>query len=85
MAKKRNGLPTSHIQKLWMMTRMRQIDRAQINIMEAMRGCNLQPDEAMSVMLSIALSIARETELEPVKAVTDRLEEIQFWQDGDFP
>ena len=85
MAKKRNGLPTSHIQKLWMMTRMRQIDRAQINIMEAMRGGNLQPDEAMSVMLSIALSIARETELEPVKAVTDRLEEIQFWQDGDFP
>ena len=66
-----------------MMTRMRQIDKVQINVMEAIRGCNLQPDEAMSVMLSIALSIARETEPEPVKAITDRLEEIQSWQDGD--
>ena len=43
----------------------------------------MQPYEAMSVMLSIALSIARETEPEPVKAITDRLEEIQSWQDGD--
>ena len=62
---------------------MRQIDKAQANVMEAIRGSKMDPDEAMSVMLSIALSIARETEPEPVKAITDRLEEIQFWQDGD--
>jgi len=67
------------------MTRMRQIDKAQANVMEAIRGSKMDPDEAMSVMLSIALSIARETEPEPVKAITDRLEEIQFWQDGDRP
>lgn len=64
---------------------MRQIDKAQTNVMEAIRGSKMDPDEAMSVMLSIALSIARETEPEPVKAITDRLEEIQFWQDGDRP
>ena len=64
---------------------MRQIDKAQANVMEAIRGSKMDPDEAMSVMLSIALSIARETEPEPVKAITDRLEEIQFWQDGDRP
>ena len=75
----------SHIQKLWRMTRMRQIDKAQTNVMEAIRGSKMDPDEAMSIMLSIALSIARETEPEPVKAITDRLEEIQSWQDGDFP
>jgi len=67
------------------MTRMRQIDKVQTNVMEAIRGSKMDPDEAMSVMLSIALSIARETEPEPVKAITDRLEEIQFWQDGDRP
>ena len=64
---------------------MRQIDKAQTNVMEAIRGSKMDPGEAMSVMLSIALSIARETEPEPIKAITDRLEEIQFWQDGDFP
>ena len=67
------------------MTRMRQIDKAQTNVMEAIRGSKMDPDEAMNVMLSIALSIARETEPEPIMAITDRLEEIQFWQDGDFP
>ena len=64
---------------------MRQIDKAQTNVMEAIRGSKMDPDEAMNIMLSIALSIARETEPEPIKAITDRLEEIQFWQDGDFP
>ena len=44
------------------MTRMRQIDKAQTNVMEAIRGSKMDPGEAMSVMLSIALSIARETE-----------------------
>ena len=67
------------------MTRMRQIDKAQTNVMEAIRGSKMGPDEAMNVMLSIALSIARETEPEPIMAITDRLEEIQFWQNGDFP
>ena len=66
------------------MTRMRQIDKAQTNVMEAIRGSRMDPDEAMNVMLSIALSIAGETEPEPIKAITDRLEEIQSWQDGDF-
>ena len=62
---------------------MRQIDKAQTNVMEAIRGSKMDPDEAMNVMMSIALSIAGETEPEPVKAITDRLEEIQSWQDGD--
>ena len=53
--------------------------------MEAIRGSKMDPGEAMNVMLSIALSIARETEPEPIMAITDRLEEIQFWQDGDRP
>ena len=64
---------------------MRQIDKAQTNVMEAIRGSKMDPDEAMNVMLSIALSIARETESEPIMAITYRLKEIQFWQDGDFP
>ena len=63
---------------------MRQLDKVQGDVMEALRGCKLQPYEAMSVMLSIALSIARETEPEPIMAITDRLEEIQSWQNGDF-
>ena len=64
---------------------MRQIDKSQVNVMEAIRGSKMDPGEAMNVMLSIALSIARETEPEPIMAITDRLKVIQFWQDGDRP
>ena len=64
---------------------MRRIDEVQRDVMECLRDCGLQPNEVMDIMLSIALSIARETEPEPIMAITDRLEEIQFWQDGDLP
>ena len=48
--------------------------------MEALRGCKLHPYEAMSVMLNIAMSIARETEPRPIKATIDMLMEIPlFW------
>ena len=63
---------------------MRRIDEVQRNVMECLRDCGLQPNEVMDIMLSIALSIARETEPEPIMAITDRLEEIQSWQNGDF-
>ena len=62
---------------------MRRIEKVQGDVMEALRGCKLRPYEAMSVMLNIAMSIARETEPEPIRAITDRLEEIQSLQDSD--
>ena len=59
---------------------MRQLDKVQGDVMEALRGCKLQPYEAMSIMLNIAMSIARETEPKPIKAVIDMLMEIPlFW------
>ena len=59
---------------------MRQLDKVQGDVMEALRGCKLQPYEAMSVMLNIAMSIARETEPKPTKATVDMLMEIPlFW------
>ena len=63
---------------------MRRINEVQRDVMECLRDCGLQPSEVMDIMLSIALSIARETEPEPIMAITDRLEEIQSWQNGDF-
>ena len=63
--------------------RLKRIYKVQGDVMEALRGCKLQPYEVMSVMLNIAMSIARETEPKPIRAITDRLEEIQSLQDSD--
>ena len=67
---------------------MRQIDKAQTNVMEAIRGSKMDPDEAMNVMLSIALSIARETEREPGIVLKDRAEKMLGWWEkgnGGYP
>ena len=67
---------------------MRQIDKAQTNVMEAIRGSKMDPDEAMNVMLSIALSIARETECEPGIVLKDRAEKMLGWWEkgnGGYP
>ena len=67
---------------------MRQIDKAQTNVMEAIRGSKMDPDEAMNVMLSIALSIARETEHEPGIVLKDRAEKMLGWWEkgnGGYP
>ena len=56
--------------------------------MECLRDCGLQPNEVMDIMLSIALSIARETEREPGIVLKDRAEKMLGWWEkgnGGYP
>jgi cell division ATPase FtsA len=67
---------------------MRRIDEVQRNVMECLRDCGLQPNEVMDIMLSIALSIARETEREPGIVLKDRAEKMLGWWEkgnGGYP
>lgn len=59
---------------------MRKIDAVQLKIIESMKGCKLDPIEAINVLLSIALSIARETEEHPTQTIIKALESVYFWQ-----
>jgi len=57
-----------------------EIDRVQKKVMQAMRGSNISPEYALNVMLSIALSIAKEIDNEPIARINKQLEELSFWQ-----
>jgi len=57
-----------------------EIDRVQKKVMNAMRGSKISPDYALNVMLSIALSIAKEMDNEPIARINKQLEELSFWQ-----
>ena len=60
----------------------RPVDLLQNRIMETMRNTSIDPQTAMNVMLSIALSIAKEVDKEPIARINKELEELQFWQYG---
>ena len=60
---------------------MRSIDRVQLDVMETLKGCKLEPNEVMNIMLSIALSIAKDVTDEPVKALHDVIEDLEFYDD----
>ena len=62
------------------MMKMRRIDTVQIKVLESLKNCKLEPHEAVNVLLSIALSMIKEAESEPIHAINNALEEIQFWQ-----
>ena len=57
-----------------------EIDRVQKKVMQAMRGSNISPEYALNVMLSIALSIAKEIDNEPIARINKQLEELSYWQ-----
>ena len=67
------------------------IDKVSIDIMECLRNCNLRPDEALNVLLSISVSIAEElleqtrthfnpTPKEQIEFISNRISDIQFFQ-----
>ncbi len=57
---------------------MRDVDRVQLDIMETIKDCKLTPDEVCNIMLSIGLSITKETSKEPIQEITKKLEEISY-------
>ena len=58
----------------------REIDRVQKKVMQAMRGSGISPEYALNLMLSIALSIAKEMDNEPIARINKQLEELSYWQ-----
>ena len=48
-----------------------------------MRGSGIMPYEALNVMLSIALSIAKEIDGEPIARINKTLEDLQYYQYDD--
>ena len=60
----------------------RRIDKVQLQIIEALKDCKLDRIGAMSVLLSVALSIAKEeTPNDPIRTINETLQEILEWQD----
>ena len=61
---------------------MIRIDNVQLKIINALKDCKLDRVGAINVLLSIALSIAKEElPADPIIALNESLEEIQEWQD----
>ena len=58
----------------------REIDRVQKKVMQAMRGSGISPEYALNLMLSIALSIAKEMDNDPIARINKQLEELSYWQ-----
>ena len=68
-------------QSRWMGLMIR-IDNVQLKIINALKDCKLDRVGAINVLLSIALSIAKEElPADPIIALNESLEEIQEWQD----
>ena len=64
------------------MVLMIRIDNVQLKIINALKDCKLDRVGAINVLLSIALSIAKEElPADPIIALNESLEEIQEWQD----
>lgn len=59
---------------------MRKIDKVQLDVMETLKGCKLEPEQVINVMLSIAYFTSAEINQEPIKAIHDALEELQYWR-----